>query len=135
MDCIDCSRSLVHARLHDACRYQHLVKGYFNYMSNTTILAATDGDVLFTQPCPNASDWPKVAGVAVLSPTGNVTVCGKPVATWQSDVPGVLVNVTTAALPAGMTAEDIVQMARDTIAAGGTQSAGVVGGQRFFQHT
>lgn len=66
--------------------------------------------------CPNATDWPHIDNTTVLSPAGNITVCGKSVAEWQTLVPGTLSNVTTGALPASLTAEAIVQMARDTLA-------------------
>jgi len=66
--------------------------------------------------CPNATDWPRIDNTVVLSPAGNVTVCGKSVAEWQALVPGTLANVSTGALPASLTAETIVKMARETLA-------------------
>lgn len=97
-------------------QYQALVPGYFNYMAGCTLLAANDGEQLIHEVCPNASDWPKIIGTSVLSPTGNVTVCGVPIAEWQARIPGVLANVSAAPIPASLSASAIVQMARDTLA-------------------
>lgn len=66
--------------------------------------------------CPNVSDWPSITDTVVLSPQGDVTVCGLSVAAWQAAVPGCLRNVTTGPLPATLSSADIVAMARATLA-------------------
>ena len=97
-------------------QYQPLVHGYYNGMHNSTLLAKSEGDVLISHVCPDAVDWPIITDTTVLSPAGNVTVCARSVASWQAQIPGVLARVVTGPLPAALTAEAIVQMARDTLA-------------------
>lgn len=53
----------------------------------------------------------------MLSPAGNATLCGQSLTYWQKNAPGVLQNVTAGAIPADLTAEAIVDMARATLAA------------------
>ena len=98
-------------------QYQPLIKGYFNTMSNCTLLAANDGNVLMDNVCPNATDFPRITNTTVLTPTGSVQLCGQSVSYWQKAVPGVLQGVVAAPIPDTLTAEDIVSMARDTLAA------------------
>ena len=97
-------------------QYQPLVRGYLNGMHNSTLLAAGEGSVLISHVCPDAPDWPSITDTVVLSPAGNVTVCSRTIASWQAQLPGVLERVTTGPLPATLTAEAIVQAARDTLA-------------------
>ena len=96
-------------------QYQPLVPGFFNTVRGCTLLAAADGEALMAHVCPNASDWPRVTDTRVLSPTGAVTVCGGSFEAWRARVPGVLGNVSSAPIPGGLTAEGVVQMARDTL--------------------
>jgi hypothetical protein len=99
-------------------QYQPLVKGYINGMSGFTLLSMKDGDVLMSpHVCPNATDWPNITDTIVYSPTGNVTICGASIASWQTQFPGVLSNVTAAAIPETLTAQQIVNMARATLGA------------------
>ncbi len=97
-------------------QYQPLVPGYFNDMHRCTLLAQSEGSKLMSNVCPNATDWPNITDTVVLSPAGLVTICGLSVTEWLALVPGVLSNVTVGAIPASLTAEAIVQMARDTLA-------------------
>ena len=100
----------------DGDQYQPLIKGYLNGMEGYTLLAAKDGDVLMSSHvCPNATDWPNITNTRILSPTGNVTVCGLSIAHWQSLIPGVLSNVTGTPIPDTLTAQQIVDMARKTL--------------------
>jgi hypothetical protein len=85
-------------------------------MSGCQLLAAQETDVLFSHyTCPNASDWPKVTDTMVWSPQGNVTLCGDSIPYWQATVPGVLRNVTVAPIPADLTAQDVLAMAKATL--------------------
>ena len=65
--------------------------------------------------CPNASDFPKVTDTLVWSPEGKVTLCGQTIPYWQAAVPGVLRNVTVAPIPAGLTPQDVLDMAKATL--------------------
>ena len=124
-------------------QYQGLVPGYFNEISRCTLIASSEGEVLISHvvglrplvlhrstsrgcrssplpahhaQCPNASDFVVISDTRVLTPAGNATVCGETLQYWQAKVPGALKNTTAAAIPASLTAEAIVEMARATLA-------------------
>jgi hypothetical protein len=126
-------------------QYQALVPGYFNCeygasaeprapnraptkgtprtapltttdMDRCTLLATSE-EAVVSHVCPNASDFVKISNSRVFTPAGNATICGVTLPEWQRRVPGVLPNVTAVSLPAAaLTAEDIVNLARATLA-------------------
>jgi hypothetical protein len=84
-------------------------------MQGDTLIAASDGEVLMSHVCPNATDFPKIRDMAIYSPTGSVNVCGESVAYWQGLNPGLFTNVTVASYPATLTAEAILAMVQEKL--------------------
>jgi len=102
-------------------QYQPLVAGFENGMTRSTLLAASEGEVVMSHICPNATQWPAVNDTAIFTPLGAATICGQSIPFWQAAVPGVLAGVTARPFPADWTAAAIVEMARETLAGRGAR--------------
>ena len=71
-------------------QYQASVPSLRNAFANSTVVAAGEGEVLIHAGCPPGRDAtmsPLLRDLAVLSPEGNATLCGAPLARWG--LPGV----------------------------------------------
>ena len=78
-------------------QYQAVPPSHPNSVHDSVMISATDGDILISEVCPDASDWPRIYNMRLYSPEAKATVCGEPLAHWQAQ--GKLTNVTVAVLP------------------------------------
>ena len=79
-------------------QYQASVASLPNSLHDSIIVAAGEGEQLIHAGCPPGKDptmSPRLLNVSVLTPAGNSTLCGKPLAQWEDR----LLNVTAGVAP------------------------------------
>lgn len=96
-------------------QFQEIPTSNNNRVTNCTILATSAGENLQRlAPCPDASNPIQFTNMDILVPAAGLeqsTVCKKPIGYWQEQ--GLLKTVAVKPLPAS--ADEIVQMARNTL--------------------